>query len=60
MNLTTHLHLECVELYLHFPNTSSWNDMYLSKGYIFMVWYLVKHRDNFACLTFTIRGFQYG
>jgi hypothetical protein len=39
------------------PHTSSWHDVYLSTGYIFMVWYLDKHRDNF---TFTVffRTFQ--
>jgi hypothetical protein len=29
------------------PHTSSWCGAYLSTGYIFMAWYLVKARDNF-------------
>jgi hypothetical protein len=33
-----------------FPHTSSWRGAYLSTKYIFMVWYLFKHRDNFAIL----------
>jgi hypothetical protein len=32
------------------PNTSSWRGAKLNNGYVFMVWYLVKHRDNFAYL----------
>jgi hypothetical protein len=34
---------ECMELYLHSPNMSSWHGM---------AWRLVKHRDNFT-FTFT-------
>jgi len=31
-----------------FHNTSSWHGAWLSTGYVFMAWYLVKHRDNFT------------
>jgi uncharacterized membrane protein len=33
------------------PHASSWHGSWLSTGYVFIVWYLVKHRDNF---TFTL------
>jgi hypothetical protein len=29
------------------PNTSSWRGALLRTSYVFMAWYLVKHRDNF-------------
>jgi hypothetical protein len=35
-----------VELYLHSPTTSSWRDAHLCTGYVFMTWYLIKHKDN--------------
>jgi hypothetical protein len=27
------------------PHASSWHGFYLSKGYVFMMWYEVKHRQ---------------
>jgi hypothetical protein len=35
-----------------FPDTPSLRGASLSKGYFFMTWYLVKHRDKFT-FTFT-------
>jgi hypothetical protein len=29
-------------------HTSSWRGAYLSVGYVYMAWYLVKPRDNFT------------
>jgi len=51
MKLTTHLHL-VLRLGLcgaipPLPDTSSWCGALLSIVYIFMVWYIVKHRNNF-------------
>jgi predicted phosphodiesterase len=40
-----------MDIYVHSPNTSSWQSAYLSNGCDFMAWYFVKHRDNF---TFTL------
>jgi hypothetical protein len=39
---------ECVELYIHSPITSSWCVAYLSKGYFFMAWYLIKEKNIFT------------
>jgi hypothetical protein len=36
-----------VELYLRSLSMSPWRCASLSKRYIFMAWYLVKHGDNF-------------
>jgi len=52
MKLTTHLYL-IPTLRMHgalplLPHMSSWCGSYLSKGYVFMAWYLVKNRDNFT------------
>jgi len=47
-----------MKLYLHFINTSSWHGVYLSNKCIFMVWYLVEHRDNFTLLHFTLQPFK--
>jgi len=33
------------------PHTSSWRGAYLSTGYVFRAWYLVKHMET---LTFTL------
>jgi hypothetical protein len=30
-----------------FPHTSSWRGAWSSIEYVFMAWYLVKHRDSF-------------
>jgi hypothetical protein len=39
---------------LPLPNTSSWCSAKLRTGYVFIVWYLVKHKDNFTFyLTFS-------
>jgi hypothetical protein len=34
-----------VEIYIHSLSMSSWRDVKLSNGYVFVAWYLVKHRD---------------
>jgi hypothetical protein len=52
MKLTTHIHL-VLSLGMcgtipPLPHMSAWHGAWLSTGYIFMVWYLLKHRDNFA------------
>jgi len=35
-----------------FPHTSSWHCTYLGTGYVLMVWYLVKHRNNVTIMYF--------
>jgi hypothetical protein len=35
---------------------SSWLFGYLSTGYIFMAWYLFKHRDNFILYLLPLEG----
>jgi hypothetical protein len=52
VKLTTHLHL-VPKLRIRgaippFPHVSSWRGAHFSTGYVFVAWYLVKHRDNFA------------
>jgi hypothetical protein len=52
MKVATHLHL-VRRLKVHgaiptLPHTSSWRGAQLSKGYDFMLWFLVKHTDNFT------------
>jgi len=45
MKLTTHLHL--------MPRSkNAWNYTSTPLQYIFMTWYLVKHRDNFTFFIF--------
>jgi hypothetical protein len=55
LKLIIHLHLIHLvpKLRMHgaippFPNMSSWRGAGLSTGYIFMTWYLIKHRENFT------------
>jgi membrane protein DedA with SNARE-associated domain len=31
-------------------HTSSWRSVWLSTGYGFTAWYLVKHSENFTCI----------
>jgi hypothetical protein len=36
--------------YISTPNTSLWRGAELSNGYIFIAWYLVKHKNNFTLI----------
>jgi len=60
MKLTSYLYL-LVKLRLHgavspSPKISSWHDAELSMRYIFVVWFFVKHRDNFSHIQYgTVR-----
>jgi hypothetical protein len=60
VTLTTDLHLvKDSWSYTSTPRTPSWLRAYLSTGYFFMAWYLVKHRDNFIfTFTWSFLGFQ--
>jgi len=40
-------------IYTSTTHTSSWRGAQSRTGYVFMTWYLVKHRDNFT-FTFTL------
>jgi hypothetical protein len=58
VKLTTHLNLvwrlRMLRTVLPLPHASSWRGAELSDECIFMVWYVVKHRDNFTfALPFT-------
>jgi hypothetical protein len=50
-----------MEQYLNSLNTSSWYGAELGKIYIFILWYLVKHKDNFTFTStmFYVLGHMY-
>jgi hypothetical protein len=56
MKLTTHLHQvrgqECVELYLHSPNTTSWRGAWLSTGTKVVLTELEKVSENISFPSF--------
>jgi hypothetical protein len=41
------------------PCTSSWRGAWLRRGYVFMVLYFVKHRDNFTFTIFLPRKYNH-